>query len=55
MVLVSEDGTVENRLVDLPKGLPPSALQEASNYLNAHIRGSTVSEAQKIIEKAGGA
>jgi len=51
VVLVSEDGTVENRLVDVPKGLPPSALQEASNYLNAHIRGATVSEAQKIIEK----
>jgi heat-inducible transcriptional repressor len=52
VVLVAEDGTVENRLVDLPRGLPPSALQEASNYLNAHIRGSTVAEARSIIESS---
>jgi len=51
VVLVAQDGTVENRLVDLPKGLPPSALQEASNYLNAHIRGSTVGEAREIIAR----
>ncbi|MCF3933955.1 heat-inducible transcriptional repressor HrcA [Acuticoccus sp. M5D2P5] len=50
VVLVGEDGSVENRLVDLPRGLPQSALQEASNYLNAHIRGRTVSEARAIIE-----
>lgn len=51
VVLVSEDGTVENRLVNLPPGLPPSALQEASNYLNTHIRGATLSEARQIIER----
>lgn len=51
VVLVSEDGSVENRLVDLPPGLPPSALQEASNYLNAHIRGTTVGEARDIIAR----
>lgn len=49
VVLVGEDGSVENRLVDVPAGLPPSALQEASNYLNARIRGVTVSEAREII------
>ncbi|MEM8853854.1 MAG: heat-inducible transcriptional repressor HrcA, partial [Pseudomonadota bacterium] len=38
VVLVGEDGSVENRLTELPAGLPPSALQEASNYLNANIR-----------------
>lgn len=51
VVLVAEDGSVENRLVDLPAGLPPSALAEASNYLNAHIRGTTVGEARDIIAK----
>ena len=30
-VLVSEDGTIENRIIDLPPGLPSSALVEASN------------------------
>lgn len=51
VVLVGEDGSVENRLVDLPPGLPPSALQSASNYLNTHIRGATVSEARSIIQR----
>ena len=51
VVLVSDDGSVENRIMDLPAGLPPSALQEASNYLNAHIRGATVSEAREIIAR----
>ncbi|WP_108663879.1 heat-inducible transcriptional repressor HrcA [Acuticoccus kandeliae] len=51
VVLVGEDGSVENRIVNLPAGLPQSALQEASNYLNAHIRGRTVGEAHSIIEQ----
>jgi len=51
VVLVGEDGTVENRLVDLPQGLPPSALREASNYLNAHLRGVTVAEARVEIAR----
>lgn len=44
VVLVSEDGSVENRLLDLPAGLPASALTEASNFLNARIRGKTIGE-----------
>lgn len=44
VVLVSEDGAVENRLLDLPVGLPPSALIEAGNFLNARIRGRTLTE-----------
>lgn len=46
VVLVGEDGSVENRLVDLDPGTTPSALIEASNYLNAHLRGRTLSEAR---------
>jgi heat-inducible transcriptional repressor len=44
VVLVSEDGSVENRLLDLPPGLPPSALTEAGNFLNARVRGRTLGE-----------
>jgi heat-inducible transcriptional repressor len=44
VVLVSEDGNVENRVVGLPLGLPPSALVEAANFLNARIRGKTLAE-----------
>lgn len=51
VVLVSEDGSVENRVVKLPEGLPPSALIEASNYLNARIRGQTLEDARTRFEK----
>ena len=44
VVMVSDDGIVENRLIDLPVGTPPSALVEASNYLNARLVGRTVDE-----------
>jgi heat-inducible transcriptional repressor len=52
VVLVAEDGQVENRVVNLPLGLPISALSEASNFLNARIRGRTLAEAKADIEKA---
>ena len=44
-VMVFEDGTVENRLMALTAGVTPSALQEASNFLNARLRGKTLAEA----------
>jgi heat-inducible transcriptional repressor len=43
-VMVFEDGVVENRLMRRPPGLTPSALQEASNFLNAHLKGRTLTE-----------
>ena len=46
VVMVFEDGQVENRLLPLAPGLPPSALQEASNWLNARLRGKTLAEAK---------
>ncbi|MEM1285666.1 MAG: heat-inducible transcriptional repressor HrcA [Pseudomonadota bacterium] len=49
VVLVGEDSQVENRLIDLPEGLPASALTEAANFLNAHLRGKTLSEAQAAL------
>ncbi len=50
-ILVDEDQGIENRVLNLPAGLPVSALAEASNYLNAHIRGTTLAEARQIIEQ----
>jgi heat-inducible transcriptional repressor len=44
VVLVSDDGSVENRVVALPPGLPASALVEATNFLNARILGKTLAE-----------
>ena len=52
VVLVAEDGQVENRLLDLPRDLPASSLVEATNFLNARIRGKTLSEARAELEKA---
>jgi heat-inducible transcriptional repressor len=44
-VLVGVDGSVENRLIDMPPGLPPSAMTEASNYLSAKLRGRSLESA----------
>ena len=46
VVIVFEDGAVENRLMRRAPGLTPSALQEASNFLNAMLRGRTLNEAK---------
>ncbi|HJW42309.1 MAG TPA: heat-inducible transcriptional repressor HrcA [Rhizomicrobium sp.] len=46
VIMVSEDGQVENRVIDTPMGLPASALSEASNYLNARLRGRTLDSAR---------
>jgi heat-inducible transcriptional repressor len=45
-VLVGADGSVENRVVDLPPGMPPSALNDAANYISARLNGLTLGEAQ---------
>ena len=49
VVIVGESGAVENRILELPPGLSASTLIEASNYLNAHIAGKTLSEARLAI------
>src|SRR5674476_272303 len=51
-VLVAEDGQVENRVLNVAAGLPTSALTEASNFLNARIRGKTLAELRAEIETA---
>ena len=50
VILVGEDGQVENRVLSLPAGLPVSALIEAGNYVNARIRGRTLDELKAEIE-----
>ncbi|MEO9468773.1 heat-inducible transcriptional repressor HrcA [Parasphingorhabdus sp.] len=44
-ILVSQDGAVENRVLDLPIGISESALVEASNFLSARFGGLTLSQA----------
>ena len=45
-IMVFEDGLVENRLMRRAAGITPAALREASNFLNARLRGKTLSEAK---------
>jgi heat-inducible transcriptional repressor len=52
VVMVADDGQVENRIIDVPIGMPTSALTEAGNFLNAHVRGRTLGEARAELETA---
>jgi len=49
VVLVMENGLVENRIIEVPLGMLPSTLVEASNYLSARLRGRTLAEARQAI------
>jgi len=49
-ILVGEDGSVENRVLPVSRDLPAAALIEAANYLNARIRGRTLTEARAQVE-----
>ena len=44
-ILVGGDGSVENRVIDLPPELPATVLIEAANYINARLGGLTLAEA----------
>jgi heat-inducible transcriptional repressor len=48
-VLVTDDGFVENRIIDMPPGTPPSALVQAGNYLNARLAGKTIEAARRAV------
>ncbi|MEL7491822.1 MAG: heat-inducible transcriptional repressor HrcA [Pseudomonadota bacterium] len=49
VVLVAEDGGVENRVIKTPVDLPSSALTMAGNYLSSRLRGRTMTEARAEI------
>jgi heat-inducible transcriptional repressor len=49
VVIVDESGAVENRLLEVPAGLPPSSLIEAGNFLSARLAGKTLAEAREEI------
>lgn len=48
-VLVSEDGSIENRVIELAGSLTPSVLEQASNYITARLAGRTLAEANAAI------
>ena len=49
VILVGTDGQVENRVIETPPGLPPSALVEAGNYLNARLSGLSLVELRRHV------
>ena len=51
VVLVTQSGQVENRLIDLPHGTLPSTLMRANNYLNTRLAGKSLDDAQAVIER----
>src|SRR6201995_4501582 len=49
VILVNADRQVANRVIETPPGLPPSALQQASNYLNARLSGRPLTELRRVV------
>jgi heat-inducible transcriptional repressor len=53
-VMVGGDGSVENRVIDLPPGVTPAALAVVGNYVSARLSGLTLHEAQaRLAEEIG--
>jgi heat-inducible transcriptional repressor len=50
VIIVTEEDTVENRLVHIPQGLPASVLVEATHYLNTRVIGKTLKEAWTLVQ-----
>jgi heat-inducible transcriptional repressor len=49
VVMVHEDGRVENRLMPRPNGVLSASLERAGNFLSARLRGRQLSEARADI------
>jgi heat-inducible transcriptional repressor len=49
-VVVGSDGSVENRVVDLPAGMTPATLNEVGNYISTRLAGLTLRAAQARLD-----
>jgi len=50
-VLVGQDGSIENRVVDLPAGVTPMMLNEAANFMSARFGGLTLAQAGEALQR----
>lgn len=50
LIMITQDGFVENRVLELGDSVPASVLVEATNYMNSRLIGRTLTEAKQIIE-----
>ncbi len=51
VVMVADNGMVENRVIAVPVGIDASALTEAGNYLTARLGSRTLAEGREVIER----
>lgn len=51
VVLVSQDGQVENRVIEVPPGVSASDLNAAANYLTTRLNGATLDEMRKSMQE----
>ncbi|MGE3290905.1 MAG: heat-inducible transcriptional repressor HrcA [Geminicoccaceae bacterium] len=52
VVVVSDNGIVENRVIEVPLGMSVAALNEAGNYLTGRLSGRSLAEARgKILDE----
>ncbi len=51
IVMVLQDNTVENRVMEVPPEVGDYALTAASNYINSQIAGKTLGEAQRDVQR----
>ena len=49
VILVSEDGSVENRMIDLTPGITSDMLRQAGAFLSEKLYGRTISEMREVI------
>jgi len=49
VVIVPEDGMVENRIMELPPGITIDALKKAGNFLSERLHGRTISEMRNAV------
>jgi len=49
IVMVTDDGVVENRVIETPLGIPAASLVMASNYLSSRLIGRTIEEGRAAI------
>lgn len=51
VIIVPEDGMVENRLMNVPAGITPDILKQASNFLSDRLYGKTMAEMRSDIRE----
>ncbi len=51
VIIVPEDGMVENRIMPLPAGITPDIVKQASNFLSERLYGKTFSEMRGVIRE----